>query len=110
MHVQVHYQNVKNSPWMDQFILGRIERLHKFLSPSGSIQVNIKHMKNLYLTNLVIHNPHHDFAFTTEAENLYESFQSAIEKAARSLNEQKRKLKDRMNKDYFSIHDENVST
>lgn len=110
MHIQVHYQNVKNSPWMDQFILGRIERLHRFLSPSGNVQVNIKHEKNLYVTNLVIHNPHHDFVFCTEAENLYESFQTSIEKAARSLSEQKRKLKDKMNKNIFSIHDESVST
>ena len=105
MHVQVHYQNLDNTPWMEQFIVKRVERLNRFLSQSASIQVNLKLEKNRYITNIAIHNPHHDYAYCTEGLNLYESFSSAIEKAARALREEKQKLKDRMNRNFF-IQDE----
>ena len=106
MHVQVHYQNLENSPWMEQFIESRVNKLGKYLSESASIQVNLRYEKSRYVTSLAIHNPNHDYAFTTEAMNLYESFALAIEKAARSLGEHKRKVKDKINKQFFSLKHE----
>ena len=106
MHVQVHYQNLENSPWMDEFIESRVNKLKKFLPDSASVQVNLCHDKNnKYVTNLAIHNPHHDYAFTSEGANLYESFSLAIDKAKRSLGDHKQKVKDKINKKLFSIKD-----
>lgn len=108
MHVQVHYQNLENSPWMDQFIESRVNRLNKYLSQSARVQVNLRLEKNRYVTSLAIHNPNHDYAFNTEGVNLYESFAQAIEKATRALGEHKRIMKDKINKHFFSLKNEVV--
>lgn len=103
MQVKVHYQNLENSLWMDQFIESRVNRLNKYLAQSASVQVNLKYVNKQYVTCLAIHNPHHDYAFSTEGVNLYESFSLAVEKASRALAEQKRRMKDKINKNFFSI-------
>lgn len=106
MHVQVHYQNLENSPWMEQFIQSRLTRLNRYLGQSSSVQVNLRLAKNNYVTSVAIHNPLHDYAFTGEGLNLYESFASALDKASRVLGEHKRKMKDRINKKFFSLKKE----
>lgn len=106
MHVQVHYQNLENSPWMEQFIESRVERLTKYLSPSANLQVNLKFENRKYVTSLAIHNTNHDYAFSGQGANLYESFALAIDRASRVLGEQKRKVKDKINKQFFSLKHE----
>ncbi len=103
MHVQVHYQGLENSPWMDQFINRRVAKLDRYLNNGSSVQVHLKYINRQYVTSLAIHNPLRDYAFTSEGLNLYESFSLAIDKASRALGEQKRKIKDRINKKYFSL-------
>ena len=93
MQVKVHYQGLDNSPWVDQFIEGRVNKLNKYLTPSSSVQVNLRYVNRSYVTTLAIHNPHHDFAFNSEGMNLYESLSLAIDKAVRALGEQKQKVK-----------------
>ena len=102
MHVQVHYQNLENSPWMDQFIEKRVGKLNKYLNQASSIQVNLKYENRKYVTSLAIHN-HHDYAFTADGANLYESFSEAVDKAVRALGEKKRRIKDKINKKFFSL-------
>lgn len=108
MHVQVHYQNLENSPWMDQFIESRVNKLNKYLNQSSSVQVNLKYENRSYVTSLAIHNPNHDYAFAANGVNLFESFSLAIDKAVRALGEQKRIIKDRINKKYYSLKHETV--
>lgn len=93
MHVQVHYQGLDNSPWVDQFIESRVNKLNKYLTPSSSVQVNLRFVNRSYVTSLAIHHSHHDFAFSSEGMNLYESLSLAIDKAVRALGEQKQKVK-----------------
>lgn len=112
MHVQVHYQNLEHTPWVDQFIERRIAKLNRYLGESASIHVNVKYIERdrHYVTSLAIHHPYHDYAFTTEGLNLYESFSSAIDKAARTLAEQKKKIKDKIKKKFFSIKEMTVES
>jgi len=98
MQIQVHYQGLDNTPWMDQFITNRVAKLNRYLNPSASIQIHLKMEGQLYVTSLAIHNMNHDYAYTAQGENLYESFQLATDKAARALGEQKRMLKDRIHR------------
>lgn len=102
MHVQVSYQDLDNTPWVDQFITSRVSKLERYLVPSASVEVHIKFFKNRYYTTLAIHNGHH-YAFSAEADNLYASFSEAIDKASRSLREHKRKIKDKINRRYISL-------
>lgn len=99
MQIQVHYDGVDSSPWMEQFITNRVSKLNRYLNPAASIQIHVKTQTPfLYVTTLAIHNMNHDYAFSAEGDNLYESFQLATDKAARALSEQKRILKDRIHR------------
>lgn len=106
MHVQVHYQGLDNTPWMDQFITSRVNKLERFLNDGATVQVNVREFKGRYITALAIHNPYHDYAFSADGLNLFESFSMAINKATRVLSEHKRKVKDRINRRYSSIRKE----
>ena len=105
MNIKIHYENLDNSPWMDQFVENQLNKLNRYLSQSASVQVSLSCDKNHnYLTSLAIHNPHHDYAFSTEGPSLYESMSLAIEKAVRALSEQKQIVKDKINRKLFSIN------
>lgn len=104
MQVQVHYQGLDSSPWMEQFITKRVAKLERYVNNSASVLVNLKFENRTYVTSLAIHNMNHDYAFTSNGENLYESFSLAIDKATRSLGEHKRMLKDKINRRYSSLN------
>lgn len=103
MQVQVHYQGLENSPWMDQFINGRIAKLNRYLSNAAGIQVHLKFENKRYVSSLAIRNMNQDYAFSAEGENLYESFAMAVEKANRALGEHKRMIKDKINRRYSPL-------
>jgi ribosomal subunit interface protein len=98
MQISVHYQGLENSPWMDQFITTRVSKLNRYLSPAATVQIHLKMDGLFYVTSLAIHNMNHNYAYSAQGENLYESFQLATDRAARALAEHKRMLKDRIHR------------
>lgn len=103
MQIQVHVQGSSHSPWMDEFITKRVGKLKRYLNPASSVQVFIKFENQVYSTTLGIHNNNKDYAFSAEGENVYESVASAIDKANRVLSENKRKIKDKINRRYVPL-------
>lgn len=104
MQVQVHYQGLEASPWLDQFITRRISKLERFLGQASSIQIHLKFENKQYSTSLAIHGLLKDYAFSANGENLYESFSLAVDKASRSLGEQKKRLKDKIHRKLFTFN------
>ena len=98
MQIQVHYQGLEHTPWMDDFINARVSKLDRFLTPAAHVQVHIKLLNSQYVTSLSVHNQRHDYAFSSDGVNLYESFSTAILKASRVLSEEKKKIKDRIHR------------
>ncbi len=103
MQVQIHYQGLTSSPWMEWFILERVEKLSRHLNRSASIQVELTFDNNRYSTSLFIHSLNHDYFFSNPGLNLYESFNTTIEKVNQALSENKRNTLRRINKRFFSI-------
>ncbi len=103
MQVQVHYQGLENSPWMNQFITERIQKLNRYLGTAAAIQINLKFENKRYITSLAIHNKNQDYAFNGEGDNLYGSYSQALDKAIRALGEHKRMLKDKINRRYTPL-------
>ncbi len=103
MQVQVHYQGLESSPWLDQFITRRVEKLERFLSPHSDVVIHLRLEGVLYHTTLEVQNTKRRLAYTTNAETLYEAFSETVDKAQRDLGERKRKLKDRINRNFFSL-------
>lgn len=103
MHVQVHYQNLKNTPWVEEFVEKRVSKLDRYLAQSANVQVNVKYRNQSYVTSLVIHNPQHDYAFNAEGANLYEALAQVVDKASRVLGEHKRRIKDKIHRRFFSL-------
>ena len=104
MQIQVHYQGMDSTPWMDEFITQRVLKLERFLGPSSTVQVHLRYDNKSYTTSLSVHHFHQDYAFSSHGENLYESFSGAIDKAARALGEQKKRIKDKVHRKLFSIN------
>lgn len=103
MHVQIHYQGLESSQWINQFINGKVEKLDRYLTPASKIHVHLKFENRNYVTCIDVHSPNHNYAFRSDGDNLYESFSLAIDKAARSLGEQKRRLKDKIHNKFNSL-------
>jgi len=103
MQIQVHYDGLDSSPWMDEFISNRVSKLNRYLDQSGTIQVYLKFENRKYHSTMVIHNLGNNYAFSSNGDNLYESFAQAVGKAGRSLGEQKRMLKDKINRRYIPL-------
>ena len=81
-----------------------MSKLRTYLTPASTIHAKIGFLKGVYTTNITIHN-HHDYSFTARGDNLYESFMEAKLMALRALKENKRKIKDRINRKYHSLRD-----
>lgn len=105
MQIHVHYQGLDHSRWMDEFITNRVQKLSRYLAPSATVQVFMKTEKDDCLTTLSVHNTNHDYAFSANGENVFESVSSAIDKANRTLSENKRKYKDRISKRSSNLRD-----
>ena len=103
MQLQVHYDGLDSSPWMDEFISNRVTKLNRYLHQSSTIQVILKFENRKYQSTLVIHNQGNNYAFNASGENLYESFAQAVDKAGRTLGEHKRMLKDKINRRYIPL-------
>jgi ribosomal subunit interface protein len=103
MHLQVHYQDMKNTPWVNQFVEKRVNKLDRYLAQSANVLLNVKYKKQNYATSIVIHHSHQQYAFSAEAANLFEALSEVLNKAHRVLGEQKRKVKDKINRRYFSL-------
>lgn len=103
MNVKVMYQGLEGSAWIDQFIAMKISKLDRFLANASSVKVSVKYLNDAYVTSLAIHNPHKDYAFTAEGLNVFDSLSGAMDKATRSLGEHKRKIKDKINRKFYSM-------
>lgn len=103
MQVQVHYQGVDHSRWLDEFLTRKVSKLDRFLAQTSPVHVYLKHDGPLYQTTIEAHGFNRDFAFESNGDNLYESFSTAIDKAVRALSEEKRRLRDKINSRFFSL-------
>ncbi len=103
MNVQVNYQNLKNSQWVDDIIMQKVDKLSTFLDRSSNIQVHMKHDKSGYVASLAIHYPQHELAVSAVGENLYEALAEAVDKARRVLRTQKDKIKNKINRKFYSL-------
>jgi ribosomal subunit interface protein len=103
MQIKVHYQGLDHTPWMDDFITRRVAKLDRYLHRASNVLVNVRYVNKQYVTSLAIHNPYHDFAFQSDGVNMFESFSTAIEKAARTLSDHKKKVQDKINSKFTAF-------
>lgn len=105
MQVQVHYEGLESSPWLEQFINNRLSKLERYVTKAARVVVNLRLDNRVYTTGLIIHSHGQDYSFTCDGENLYESFAGAFDKGSRVMSEKKRMLKDKINRKYHSLRD-----
>jgi ribosome-associated translation inhibitor RaiA len=91
MNIDLHFDQVRHSPWLDQFLEKRLERLEKFLRPDDLVKLNLKSQKDYFETHLSIHHVSKTFDFSATGESLFESFFKVIDQALRVLNENNKK-------------------
>lgn len=101
MQMQVYYQGMDVSPALDDFMMEKLGKIKRFLAVSSPVQVYIKQdSKDIFSVSLVAHAFHKDFSFHAKGVNIYEVFANALDKAQRVLGEEKRQLKDKINRKF----------
>jgi ribosomal subunit interface protein len=103
MQVHVHYQGLASSKALEEFIANKSTKLQRYLGPASSVELHLKYDHRTYQASMAIHGIIKDYAFTAPGENLYEAFASVLDKAMRTLGEQKRKHKDKINRKFYSL-------
>lgn len=101
MQMQVYYQGFDVSPALDQFMDDKLQKLKRFLEASSPVAIFLRQDgKDLFSVSLNAHAFHKDFSFHGKSDNVYEGFSLALERAQRVLGEEKRQLKDKINRKY----------
>jgi ribosomal subunit interface protein len=91
MNIQLHFDEIRHSPWLDQFLEKRLERLEKFLRPEDQVKLNLKGQNNVFESHLCIQNVSKAIDFSATGDSLFESFSKVIDQAFRALSENKKK-------------------
>ena len=81
MIIRIQYQGISGSPWMDQYMEGKLARLERYLSPEAIIVIELGNKS----IQLFIQNMKHEYDFNDEGEDLYEAFSKVLVTAARIL-------------------------
>lgn len=106
MQMQVYYQGFDVSPALDQFMGEKLQKLKRFLEASAPVAVYLRQDgKDLFSISLNAHAFHKDFSFHARSANVYEGFSQALDKAQRVLGEEKRQIKDKINRRYRPLKD-----
>lgn len=111
MQMQVYYQGIDASPALDQFMSEKVEKLKRFLAASAPVQIYLRQdAKEQFSVSLVAHAFHKDFSFHAKNGNIYQSFSDALDKAQRVLGEEKRQLKDKINRKFKPLRNIEVAS
>lgn len=99
MQMQVYYQGIDVSPALDNFMAEKIQKLKRFLQASAPVAIYLRQdAKDQFSISLNAHAFQKDFSFHAKSANVYEGFSLALDKAQRVLGEEKRQLKDKINR------------
>ncbi len=91
MNIQLHFDEIRHSPWLDQFLEKRLERLEKFLRPEDQVKLILRGQNNIFESHLHIQNVSKEIDFSATGDSLFESFSKVIDQAFRALRENKKK-------------------
>lgn len=103
MRAQTHYKELEQSPWMDQLIMKKINKLDRYLSPDSLVTINFTESRGLYLATILISNGKNQQEFSGEGLNLYEAFSASLEMAVKTLSEHRRKLKKKVQERFSAV-------
>jgi len=90
MNIQLHFDQIRHSPWLDQFLEKRLERLEKFLRPDDRVHLNVKGNGEHFESHLSVQHSSKKFDFSAQGENLFESFSQVLNAALRALSEERK--------------------
>ena len=111
MQMQVYYQGMDVSSALDDFMMEKLEKIKRFLAVSNPVQVYLRQdSRDIFSVSLNVHAFYKDFSFHSKGANVYEVFASALEKAQRVLGEEKRQLKDKINRKYQPLKNAEVAS
>lgn len=95
MNIQFLFQGTSGSPWMNEYMKGRLERLEKYLPRNAEIQIELVTGSLHHLTNLSIRTSRQHYRFAGKGSDLYESFTSVLEEALKVLRLDHQKIMNR---------------
>ena len=118
MKLTIAYKKMKHSENVDRKIKEKLERLERHFGPTTNIHWTCSMKGFKYTSHVDITSPHHSFHAEAVAENLYKTFDMAVDKLDKQLMKTKIKVNNKMHRDYkeavildpemaWAEHDEN---
>lgn len=103
MIIRIQYQGVSGSPWMREYMEGRIARLERYLSPTAQIIIDLISDSGKILTSFTVRTLRHEYCIKKDGDDLFEAFTAALEEAARILRRDHMRLREKMHRQIIDV-------
>jgi ribosomal subunit interface protein len=101
MEIRIEYQGLKGSPWMREYLEGKLARLERYLSTGARIDIDLIAEGDQCRTHFSIRTLHHEYEFEKEGCDIYEAFTQALEEAAIILRREHLKIRDKFQRQFI---------
>lgn len=92
MKILIRYQGITDSPWMNQYFEGRLNRLRRYLAPGAQVDLVLTSLGKSCTGRLLILTPKHEYQFDGEGGDLFEAFSTVVDESLRILRRDHQKL------------------
>lgn len=103
MEIRIQYQGVDGSPWMEEYMEGKLARLERYLSSGAEIEINLISQGDRCYTHFKVKSLHHEHHLEKEGCDIFEAFTLALEEAAMVLRREHLKVHQKFNKEFIDF-------
>ncbi len=96
MDVRIIFQGVRESPWMQSYLESKIEKLDRYVPVNSEVTIFLSEIE----AEIKIKTPKHQYSFSSQGSDLFETFSRVFEAAAKFLRNEHAKLKVRIHRKF----------
>lgn len=96
MKIVITFKNIDHTPALDEKIRQKSEKLEKYLEGNTELHWTCSAHDECHTVELNLNGPSFHYHATAESDNLYKTFDFAIEKMEKQLNKKKEKWKNKI--------------
>lgn len=104
MVVRIQYQGISGSPWMREYMEGKIAKLERYISSGAIIVIDLVSESDKKSASINISTTRHEYVFHSMGEDVYEAFTSVLDEACRALRNDYLKIKEKMHRKFSDLN------
>lgn len=103
MNYEIHIHGIENSYWMKEYILKKLSKLNRYLTPASQLSVSLFRREEDFEACIDVVHPVQSFRCSSHDTDLYIAFSNALEKISRDLSRAQQIRRGKVESDYFSL-------